>query len=149
VYLPATYHRPASLHQQRDQHAPPLHHQDVVGAARRTRIHDVDPDARLRERGGEPRVREALALASAQQHELGSARKQRLEVRRRERLEAVDLPGHDLALRGDQHRMRVALPVDLDVTGPVCGERVERRRRGGVKLHRDSVSGVARGALSH
>ena len=44
--------------------------EDVVGAARGLHVHHLESDPRLRERRGEPRMREALARAGAEQHDL-------------------------------------------------------------------------------
>jgi hypothetical protein len=57
---------------------------------------------------GQPRVREALGGAGAQQHDLGRVRGDRLEVLGREVLEALDRPGLDRRLGLHQQRVIVS-----------------------------------------
>src|SRR5690349_54787 len=83
-------------------------HQDVVGAAGRLDVHDLESDARAGERRGEPRMREALPWPGAEDDDFHAKALQRLEIFARQAVECGNLPALHL-LRGDDEARGVAL----------------------------------------
>ena len=75
----------------------------VVGAAGGTVVHDLEADAARGEVGVERLAWQALALARAQQHDLGAERDQRLEISDRQRVHIGRPPVLDDRVARDDH----------------------------------------------
>jgi hypothetical protein len=85
---------------------------------------------------------EADARAAAEDHELGLELGQRLEVRLGQRLEAVDRPGRDRALRGHDNAAAMLDAVDDHAIGAVAGDGVRSFDAICLEFHRVSTEGV-------
>src|SRR5207248_4168579 len=108
--------------------------EDVVGAAGGLGVHHLEADARLAERRGEPRMREALVAARAEQHDLDAERCELGEILHGEMREVGCAPCAHFG-GGDDDVVIATLAVHRDVIVAVARDGVGAARDGGVKFH--------------
>jgi len=113
------------LEQQEGNHLPLLAHQHVERAAGGAGVHDFESDTGLEEPGAESRVRENLALAGAEQNDLG------FEAQNVGGLfvgEAAHLDERGLRLNGrggDDQRLLVQLIVDANLAAAIAADDID------------------------
>ena len=108
-------------------------HQDVVGAARCLRIHDLESDPRVRKGPRQSRMRKPLAIPCTEQNHFGLQISQSLKIAHFEGLEAFNRPRLDpLGRHNDVGGM--THPIDLDEAWAVRSNGLLSSRRVGVQL---------------
>src|SRR5690606_490490 len=123
---PARGHAPSArrIEQPRRGHRAAFADGGGVGAAGGGAVARLEADAGGDQRSQQDRRGEALAAAGADQHDLDAERTHRLEIIRRQRVEAAARPAADDLAGGDQQIALMAHLVDQHVVLTVAGDDV-------------------------